>query len=195
MKLMRKSDPLQQEEGFHALLPHAREFLPQLMSEFRTEGRNGKDHGLQCWLLDLIGEAQSPEALPLLVEHLLHQDESFRSWAIDGLKKLDTKLARQILWELENGKVCQIKPFVRAWGWQDSMRGIDFIMIVRRYTKINLIAAKAYLDKVIAGEKIDMYSTYPEEANYFAEQLKHIETPENIELHTDVRYLDYICPR
>jgi hypothetical protein len=83
---MRKHDPQLQEDGFHALLPHAADHLPELIREFHTE----TDHGLRCWLLELIGEAKKPETLPLLVEQHHSPDESFRDWAIHGLRLLDT---------------------------------------------------------------------------------------------------------
>jgi hypothetical protein len=60
MRLMRKHDPQSQEDGFGMLEPIAAEVLPQLIAEFEAES----DHGLRCWLLELIGHAQSPNALP-----------------------------------------------------------------------------------------------------------------------------------
>ena len=78
MRLMRKHHPQLQEDGFHALLPHAREFVPELMREFGLE----RDHGLRCWLLELLRAARDPRALPLFVEQLDSGDESLRDWAI-----------------------------------------------------------------------------------------------------------------
>jgi len=95
MKMMRSRDPQVQEDGFHSLLPHASEFVEQLIAEFYAEEK----HGLRCWLLELLGESKSPQALPVLQENLYSSDESLKSWAIYGLKKLDTKEARRILWE------------------------------------------------------------------------------------------------
>jgi hypothetical protein len=96
MELMRRRDPQAQEDGFHLLLPHAADHVEELIAEFRQQ-RNS--HGLRCWLLELIGEARSPLALPLLVEQLYSDDESMKSWARHGLEKLDTKQARQELWK------------------------------------------------------------------------------------------------
>jgi len=98
IKLMHKHNPQLQEDGFGLLLPHAHEFVDELIIEFQRE----TDHGLRCWLLELIGEAKSPKAFPLLVESLKGDDESFWYWAISGLRKLDTKAARTILWEAES---------------------------------------------------------------------------------------------
>jgi HEAT repeat protein len=104
MRLMRSSDRQRMEDGFHLLLPHAGEHVEELIDEFRRER---EDPGLRRWLLELVGEARSAEALPLLVEQLSSDDESLRSWAVRGLEKLDTRRARQELWRARaNGLVC-----------------------------------------------------------------------------------------
>ncbi len=95
MRLMRRRDPQAQESGFQLLLPVAAEHLDELMAAF---GQEHADHGLRCWLLELIGEARSPDALPLLVDQLQNDDESLRDWAVRGLQMLDTKPAREQLW-------------------------------------------------------------------------------------------------
>lgn len=77
-------------------LPHAAQHVDELIAAF-TDERD--DHGLRCWLLELIGDARSPRALPLLVEQLHSDDEALQSWAIRGLMKLDTKPARTELWK------------------------------------------------------------------------------------------------
>lgn len=92
---MRRHNPQEQEDGFHNLLPHVADHVDELMAEFRQEQ---EDHGLRCWLLQLIGEARSPAALPLLTEQLHNTDESLRDWAVRGLRLLDTKPAREQLW-------------------------------------------------------------------------------------------------
>src|SRR5713101_10102998 len=63
MRLMRSHDPQRQEDGFHQLLPHAADYLGELITQF---GQEQDDHGLRCWLLALIGAARSPDALPVL---------------------------------------------------------------------------------------------------------------------------------
>jgi hypothetical protein len=95
MRLMRRHDPQAKEDGFGLLLPHAAEHVEELVAEFAQER---EDHGLRCWLLELIGEARSPVALPLLVQQVHSDDESLRSWAVRGLEQLDTKQAREQLW-------------------------------------------------------------------------------------------------
>jgi hypothetical protein len=79
---MRSHDPQRREEGFRHLLEHAAEHLDQLIEQFEQEK---DDHGLRCcWLLELIGEARSPEAMPLLTAQLGSDDESLRNWAAAG---------------------------------------------------------------------------------------------------------------
>jgi hypothetical protein len=94
MRLMRRHDRQAQEDGFNTLQPVAAEYTDQLIAEFRQEN----DHGLRCWLLDLIGEARSETAFPLLVEYLHGNDQALRIQAVAGLEKLDTKQAREELW-------------------------------------------------------------------------------------------------
>ncbi|MFD7154474.1 HEAT repeat domain-containing protein [Kribbella sp. NPDC059898] len=93
--LMRRRDPEVQESGFQLLLPHAAEHVHELMTAFRLEQA---DQGLRRWLLELVGEARSQEALPLLVEQLQSDDELLRGWAVRGLQMLDSKSAREQLW-------------------------------------------------------------------------------------------------
>lgn len=95
MRLMRRHDPQAQEDGFQLLLPHAADHVGELVEAFVHEQ---DDHGLRCWLLELIGEARSPDTLPLLVEQLHGDDQSLRDWAVQGLRLLDTKAAREQLW-------------------------------------------------------------------------------------------------
>ena len=91
---MRSRDPQCREDGFHQLLPHAADHLDELIAQFEQEQ---DDHGLRCWLLELIGAARSPDALPVLRAQLDSDDESLRDWAAAGLKKLDTPEARTLL--------------------------------------------------------------------------------------------------
>ena len=95
MRLMRSHDPQSREYGFYQLLPHAADHLDELVMQFEQET---DDHGLRCWLLELIGAARSPAALPVLSAQLVSNDESLRNWAVTGLKKLDTPEARTLLW-------------------------------------------------------------------------------------------------
>jgi HEAT repeat protein len=94
MQLMRRADPQAQEDGFHQLRPYAAENIDDLLTAFHQE----PDHGLRCWLLELIAEARSPAALPLLTDQLTSTSESLRDWAVHGLEQLDTQEARRALY-------------------------------------------------------------------------------------------------
>lgn len=95
LRLMRRRDPQLAEEGFGRLREIAGEHLDELIAEFTRE----TDHGLRCWLLELIAQARSPRAFDLLVAELRGDEESLRCWARRGLRLLDTKDARRVLWQ------------------------------------------------------------------------------------------------
>ncbi len=95
MEMMRKRDGQTQEDGFHWLLPHAGEYVHELIEEFGKED----DFGLRCWLLELIGLAKSPNAFDFLASQLRADDWRLRKLAIEGLKCLDTKESRTLLWQ------------------------------------------------------------------------------------------------
>jgi hypothetical protein len=85
--LMRRRDPQLAEDGFQRLRGIAAEHVDRLIDEFRRE----TDHGVRCWLLELIAQARSPRAAALLTAQSHGDDESLRAWAEQGLRLLDTK--------------------------------------------------------------------------------------------------------
>ncbi len=97
LAMMRKRDPQVAEDGFHWLESRASEYLDRLVEEFRRE----TDHGVQCWLLEFIGHSKDPRAFELLAEQANSPDESLRDWAIRGLRDLDTKESRTLLYRME----------------------------------------------------------------------------------------------
>jgi hypothetical protein len=94
LRSMRSRDPQLREDGFDFLREHADAYVDELIAEFEKER---EDHGLRCWLLELVAETRSPCALPTLAAQLSSDDESLRFWAIRGMEMLDTKEARQEL--------------------------------------------------------------------------------------------------
>jgi len=94
LAMMRKHDPQVQEDGFGMVKQVAAEHVGDLIAAYRSES----GRGLRCWLLELLGETRSPEALPVLAEALTSADDSIRDWAEVGLQKMDTKEARTLLW-------------------------------------------------------------------------------------------------
>src|SRR5262245_26444166 len=95
LSLLRKRNAMLAESGFHLLRPRAKEHLRDLIEAFEAE----HVRSVKCWLLELIGDARSEEALELLCEQALCSDESLQSWGIRGLELLDTKEARKFLFE------------------------------------------------------------------------------------------------
>ncbi|MET7999110.1 HEAT repeat domain-containing protein [Amycolatopsis sp. NPDC005232] len=101
--MMRRHNPQTREGGFQLLLAEVTEHVEALIAEFERET---EDLGLRCWLLELIGEAEAPEALPVLAAQLDSPDESLRSWAIRGLERLNNPEARTVLWRARaNGTI------------------------------------------------------------------------------------------
>jgi hypothetical protein len=96
MQLMRTKEPQVREDAFDFLREHADAYVGELIAEFAAER---DDPGLRCWLLELIAEARSPEALEVFRGQLESQDESLRFWAVRGLEMLDTREAEQALEE------------------------------------------------------------------------------------------------
>jgi HEAT repeat protein len=65
----------------------------ELIAAFRAE----LDGRVRSILLSIICEARLEEALPVLVEHLRSDDARLRHWAAEGLRRLDTHVARKAL--------------------------------------------------------------------------------------------------
>ena len=75
------------------LLAHASKFPEELIAEFRAE----TDHGLKCWLLELLADARSEKAFGLFHEQLDASNLTFRDWAVKGLRRLNTKESKKLL--------------------------------------------------------------------------------------------------
>lgn len=95
MAMMRHRDGQTREDGFHRLLPHAGDYVYELIEEYKQES----DLGVRCWLLELIGSAKSPAAVDFLAGELRGPEQRLRHWAVWALKELDTKEARTLLWQ------------------------------------------------------------------------------------------------
>jgi hypothetical protein len=95
LQSMRSRDSQLRAHGFDFLREHADAYVDELVVEFEKEQ---EDPELRCRLLELICEARSPSALPLLAGQLESDDESLQFWAIRGLEMLDTREARHELY-------------------------------------------------------------------------------------------------
>jgi HEAT repeat protein len=93
MEMMRAADPRRREDGFDFLREHADDYVEELAAEFERED----DYGLRCRLLELLAEARSPQALPILTAQLGGDDEALHMWAVRGLEMLDTRESRAAL--------------------------------------------------------------------------------------------------
>lgn len=91
---MRSGDARERTRGFDFLREHADAYVAELVAEFGRE----QDDELRCWLLELISEARSPQALRVLADQLESDDDSLRFWAVRGLEMLDTREARHELY-------------------------------------------------------------------------------------------------
>ncbi|WP_222720845.1 HEAT repeat domain-containing protein [Actinomadura sp. HBU206391] len=90
LRAMRSPDARLRGDGFDFLREHADTYVDELIAEFEKEH---EDHALRCWFLELVSEARSPRALPVLAGQLESDDESLRLWAVRGLEMLDSREA------------------------------------------------------------------------------------------------------
>jgi hypothetical protein len=95
MAMMRKHNPQVQEDGFGLVKSVAAQHVQDLITAYTNE----TDRGLRCWMLELLGEARSTEALAVFSQALEDPDDSVRSWGERGLKRMGTSDARTLLWE------------------------------------------------------------------------------------------------
>jgi hypothetical protein len=93
MQGLRERDARGRERAFDFLREHADAYVDELVAEFAGE----EDQGLRCWLLELLAEARSAEALDVFRGQLESPDESLRFWAVRGLEMLDSREAEQVL--------------------------------------------------------------------------------------------------
>lgn len=99
LRSMRGDDPRSRVDAFDFLREHADSYVDELIAAFAAAGDEDGHTGaeLRCWLLELVAEARSPGAVPVLAGQLDSDDESLRLWAIRGLEMLDTREAQQEL--------------------------------------------------------------------------------------------------
>jgi HEAT repeats len=95
LESMRSPEARLRTHGFDFLRGHADAYVDELIAELAHE----QNDELRCWLLELISEARSPSALPVLAGELESDDESVRFWAIRGLEMLDTREAQRALYQ------------------------------------------------------------------------------------------------
>lgn len=95
LEMMRSRDAGISEGGFHWLLSKASDHVEELIEAFHKEA----DLGIRCWLLELVDAAKSEAAFEFLSDQLRGDDWRMRYRAMQGLKHLNTKEARKLLWD------------------------------------------------------------------------------------------------
>ncbi len=91
LEMMRLGDAQESERGYDFLREHADAFVAELVEAFAQQP--------DPVLLELIAEARSEAALPLLQAQLDSTDEALQMWAVRGLEMLDTRAAERALAE------------------------------------------------------------------------------------------------
>jgi hypothetical protein len=100
LAMMRSRDPQAMEDGFALLRNTARQHVQELLDAYGQEA----DYRTRFLLLELIGETRSAQAFEVLAAELLNDDEMFSSRAERGLRLLDTREARRLLWQHQNNR-------------------------------------------------------------------------------------------
>ncbi|MGW4502741.1 HEAT repeat domain-containing protein [Micromonospora sp. NPDC004336] len=95
LAMMRSRDPQAMEDGFGLMRDIARQHVQELLDAYGREA----DYRTRFLLLELIGETRSAQTFEVLSTELLNDDEKFSSRAERGLRLLDTKEARRLLWQ------------------------------------------------------------------------------------------------
>jgi hypothetical protein len=95
MKMMTSRDAETSEAGFHWLLPHAGEYVDQLIEAYES----GDSSISAYWLLELIVAANSADTLPFLTQQLSHPESYFRRLAAQGIQRLGSPEVKQVLWK------------------------------------------------------------------------------------------------
>lgn len=78
---------------------HAEKNSNELITATRKEIE--RNSGIGRMLLHVVADSKLPEALPLFAELLQSPDESLHPYAVSGLKQLNIKEARRLLWEFD----------------------------------------------------------------------------------------------
>jgi hypothetical protein len=77
-------DPVTYEGAYLEILPRVRQYVPELIAELG----HVQDAYTRGKLIELLGDAQDPCALPALARELEHSDQNVRQWAVTALTAL-----------------------------------------------------------------------------------------------------------
>lgn len=79
------------------LQKHADEHADELIAATRSELE--RESGLARILLHVVADSKLPAAQDLFVDLLASPDRTLHDYGLDGLKQLDTKESRRLIWE------------------------------------------------------------------------------------------------
>lgn len=96
IKMLRSRSGAVKEDGYYLLETRAAEFLDRFIADLDVEVEAGGE--IRNQLIQLIGLARSPRAVPTLAKYLQSRDPDLRFWAAVGLERLGTKEAMHLLW-------------------------------------------------------------------------------------------------
>lgn len=91
IQMIRSSDPMTYEEGYHSLQG---DNLIQYVSQIAEILQGEVDPIVRAKLVELVGNADLPEHIPLLVQELSHASREVRLWAYNQLSLSEHESAR-----------------------------------------------------------------------------------------------------
>jgi HEAT repeat protein len=84
LRRIRSRDPLTYEAAYHELLPYVGNYVPELLAALD----DASDAYTRGKLIELLGRAEDPAAIPVLARELEHSDQAVRQWAVTSLVAL-----------------------------------------------------------------------------------------------------------
>ena len=99
LQLLRHRDAEKSEEGFHWLLPRAKQHMSDLAAALQSETHEGA----ACWLCELLASTRMDEAVQALAPRLNDPRQRVRESARVWLSWMDTRAARTAIYDFDRG--------------------------------------------------------------------------------------------
>jgi HEAT repeat protein len=90
--MLRSSDAMTYEDGYHGLQDHLGEYLEDLITLTLKEN----DPKMRERFVELLGDSKDPLVIPHLQRELAHPARRVREWAYSGLRNLGHARAEEI---------------------------------------------------------------------------------------------------
>lgn len=90
VRMLHSTDPQTYEDGYWWLHSALNQYAGQIAALLRSE----VDPRMRATFVELVGDADLPEYIPLLVQELSNETREVRAWAYTGLVQSDHELAR-----------------------------------------------------------------------------------------------------